>query len=399
MDWTRGHTIGHGSSATVSLATSRISGDVFAVKSSELSHSGLLQREQKILSSLSSPQVVCYRGCDITREHNKLIYNLFMEYVPGGSLADAVRVNGGGLDESTIAQYTRQILQGLEYLHSSGLAHCDIKGSNILIGKTGAKIADFGCGKRESEARPIGGTPAFMAPEVARGEDQGIASDIWSLGCTVIEMARGGSPWGNGSDPVSVMYRVAYSGEAPEVPCFLSEEAKDFLRNCLKRDQGERWTASQLLKHPFVNQLKIEESNSTSSSPTSVLDQGFWDWVEESEESVENAVGSVSHSGSPVERIRRLGSSDGEGPNWEWGKEKWITIRENKEIEEEGKDEMVSGSGGEISESVEKEESNVGNADDCGINWEFWGSFKFNCRKHRHPEDVLLYSLSSRLHV
>jgi len=334
MDWTRGQTIGHGSSATVSLATSHQSGGVFAVKSAELSQSEFLQREQHILSSLSSPHVVSYKGCDITMENNNMLYNLFMEYVPGGTLTDAIRNSGGQIEELVIRYYTRQIVQGLEYLHSHGLVHCDIKGRNILISENGAKIADFGCAKWVDKAKeadtaaPIGGTPMFMAPEAARGEDQGFPCDIWALGCTIIEMATGGAPWPNVADPVTALYHIACSGELPEFPSCLPEQAKDFLDKCLRRSPEERWTASQLLKHPFLVEFNsgakpIQESNS--SSPTSILDQGFWNSLEVSE-SRSNLVGTREENPAD-DRIGRLSSLSGV-PSWTWN-ENWFTVRGN----------------------------------------------------------------------
>ncbi|OAY35107.1 mitogen-activated protein kinase kinase kinase 18 [Manihot esculenta] len=338
MDWIRGPTLGRGSTATVSLGNS-ISGDVFAVKSAELDQFQFLQREQKILSSLSSPYVVGYKGCDITRENNKVMYNLFLEYIPGGTLADKVKAHGGRLEESVIGYYTGQIVQGLDYLHSNGWVHCDIKGRNVLIGETGAKLADFGCAKRVDAveaATPIGGTPMFMAPEVARGEEQGCSSDIWALGCTIIEMANGGVVWPDVNDPVSVMYRIGFSDQLPEFPCCLSEQARDFLDKCLRRDPKQRWTANQLLKHPFLvksnsnshsHAKQIQESNSSSNSPTSILDQGFWSSLDESEsENVDNLV-HPSEESSAKERIRRL-SLLSEGPSWDWD-ENWIPVRGN----------------------------------------------------------------------
>ncbi|WVZ00826.1 hypothetical protein V8G54_026895 [Vigna mungo] len=335
MEWTRGFIIGRGSSATVYTATSAHSSTVAAVKTAELSPSNLekLQREQRILSSLFSPHVVAYKGCNTTEENNTLWFNLFMEYMPFGTLSQEIRRHAGRLSEPTIVNYVRQLLQGLEYLHNKGVVHCDIKGSNILIGEDGAKIGDFGCAKlwNESPVAAIGGTPMFMAPEVARGEEQGYPADVWALGCTVVEMATGFAPWPNLEDPVTVLYRVAYSNEVPEIPSFLSEEARDFLGKCFRRNPKERWNCSQLLKHPFVgefnsNDKEIQQSNSC--SPTSILEQSFWNSVEEAEcvSDPGNVIQIKSSDESPKGRIRRLALCSGD-PIWELNDENWITTR------------------------------------------------------------------------
>ncbi|XP_010543009.1 PREDICTED: mitogen-activated protein kinase kinase kinase 2-like [Tarenaya hassleriana] len=335
MEWTKGRTIGRGSCATVSAATYHNSCDIIAVKSAELSRSELLEREAKILSSLSSPYVVGYRGCGITNNPDGVdTYSILMEYAPYGTVADKAAKNGGGLEENLVVKYTRHILCGLEYLHSKGIAHCDIKGSNVLIGENGdAKIADFGCAKRvdtESDsAETVRGTPAFMAPEVARGEKQGMESDIWAVGCTVIEMATGSLPWTiDSGDPVSVLYRIGYSGESPEIPCCLTEPTKDFLQKCLKRHPEERWTANQLLNHPFLAKPDAKSdpvSGSMSNSPTSVMDELFWGSVEEAEEeeNLDRPNGWVSHE----ERIGRLWSVGNAGPTWDLEGGDWVTVR------------------------------------------------------------------------
>ncbi|XP_004243483.1 mitogen-activated protein kinase kinase kinase 18-like [Solanum lycopersicum] len=324
MDWIRGHTIGRGSSAAVSAAKSILSGEVFAVKSVELSKSQLLQKEQKILSQLSSPYVVKYMGYDVTKEKDKLMFNVRMEYMPDGTLSDEIRKQSGRMNERLIGYYTKQMVQGLDYLHSRGIAHCDIKGQNILLGESGAKIADFGCARWIHPAEPIGGTPMFMAPEVARGEEQGCAADIWGLGCTIIEMATGGSPWNNVTNAASLLYKIAFSEQSPEIPKFLSLQARDFLSKCLTRDPKERWTAKQLLKHPFLEELNLNSTstnqNFVTKSPTSILDQDIWN----SETMYSTILQEVS---SPLQRLRDLSSNSGEC-NWRWNDdEMWITVR------------------------------------------------------------------------
>lgn len=349
MEWIRGRTIGRGSTATVSLATAISSGELFAVKSTELSRSMLLQREQQFLSQLSCPHIVKYMGFDISYENSMPLYNLCMEYVPGGTLYEAIRRHRGRLDEPMIRAYTKQILQGLEYLHATGLVHCDIKSQNILIGEDGSKIADLGCAKLvgkvdgdgDSARSEISGTPLFMSPEVARGEGQGFSADIWALGCTVIEMATGSTPWPELNDPVSALYRIGFSGDAPEIPRWLSEKAKDFLSNCFRRNPSERWTAKELLQHPFLAETaadhSIEIKGFTTSSPSSVLEQCFWDSLEVSE-FPRNQTQESGAFNSPAERINRLieGSVPSVScvPNWTCD-EHWITVRSNDTEENE----------------------------------------------------------------
>ncbi|PIN02158.1 MEKK [Handroanthus impetiginosus] len=335
MKWTRGPTIGRGSSAVVSLATNA-TGELFAVKSADAnSCSSLLENEEYLISQLCSPFVVKCFGSDITCEKGeKPVYNLFLEYVPGGTLSDLIRKQGSFLDESVIRAYTNQMLKGLNYLHLMGVVHCDVKGQNILIGEDGLKIADFGCAKwaecGHSGMEKFSGTPAYMAPEVARGDEQSFPADIWALGCTVIEMATGSNPWPEMKDPASALYRVAYSGDMPEIPSWFSNEGKDFLGKCLVRDSKQRWTAAELLQHPFLNSVE-EIKEFTGKSPTSVMDQGFWDAMEVSESSPD-PTDNPSSLDSPAGRIRGLiGDAYSRNLNLnfpDWTEEDdWATVR------------------------------------------------------------------------
>ncbi|KAJ8766576.1 hypothetical protein K2173_023823 [Erythroxylum novogranatense] len=279
MEWIRGPIIGGGSSATVSLATSISSGELFAVKSMESSTSMFLRKEQYILSQLSSPYLM-RTGAGLHA------INLCMEYVAGGNLQNLTRRNGGQLIEAVIKAYTRDILQALDYLHVNRLVHCDIKSQNVLVHQDGSKLADFGCARYVEEngtaASVFSGTTAFMAPEVVRGEEQGYPADVWAVGCTVIEMATGTSRWAELTDPVSALYRIGFSGEVPEFPSSFSDQRKDFLSKCLNRDPIERWTAKELPQHPFLKDSdkshycsrEIGESN-TSASSSCVLTMDF----------------------------------------------------------------------------------------------------------------------------
>ncbi|XP_024527893.1 mitogen-activated protein kinase kinase kinase 17 [Selaginella moellendorffii] len=284
--WVCGGLIGAGAFGSVNLAVDNETGDLFAVKSTECSGGRssdgallALENELSILQSLqSSPRIVKCLGSawSSSAESGQPVRSVFLEYMPGGSIADLMAKLGGKLHESLARIYTRGILEGLEFLHRRGIVHCDIKGKNVLVGATGVKLADFGAAKRLSGAAHyqhhqqspmIKGTPLWMAPEVVRQEEQGTASDIWSLGCTVLEMITGRAPWGDVKHTFSALYRIGCSEELPELPWWLSEQGKDFVMNCLRRDPRERWTSAQLLQHPFVMEAMESPSPSLIAAP------------------------------------------------------------------------------------------------------------------------------------
>lgn len=331
MEWTRGGMIGRGATASVSVATENGSGRVFAVKSCRVSDSEFLQREERILSRLDSPYIVGYRGCGISSENGGLMYNLFLDYASGGSVADEIRRSGGGMEEGRVRWVTRAVLMGLEYLHSNGIVHCDIKAENLLVAPNGAKIADFGCSRWVDDVsggdwKPvIRGTPLYMAPEVARGEYQGFSADIWALGCTVVQMVTGRPAWVGFSDPATILYRVGCSGDTPEIPICLSNEAKDFVSKCLIKDPTERWSASELLKHDFVNKpcpFSSEFDVSDPVTPISILNQSIWNSTQDTIYSSENENSSYE---SPYDRMRKL-SEASTMLAWTWNGT-WITVR------------------------------------------------------------------------
>lgn len=147
--------------------------------------------------------------------------NIFLEYVPGGSVTALLR-NYGAFEEPLVKNFVRQILQGLDYLHERNIIHRDIKGANILVdNKGGIKISDFGISKKVEDSsylrsdynlhrfllaaidllgkrvnRPsLQGSVFWMAPEVVKQTSHTRKADIWSVGCLVVEMLTGEHPW------------------------------------------------------------------------------------------------------------------------------------------------------------------------------------------------------------
>ncbi|KAL6174708.1 hypothetical protein ACLB2K_051354 [Fragaria x ananassa] len=183
-----------------------------------------------------------------------------MEYMESGSLETLLK-SQGPFSEENLAPIARQVLQGLDYLHNTHkIVHCDIKPGNLLMNdKKEVKIADFGCSSDESCSSSTMGTCAYMSPEglnreMYGGSFSGYARDIWSFGVTLMELYMGHYPLllkGQSKEQTSLMMTICF-GEAPCLPEGASEDFRSFIECCLLKDASKRWTAAQLLKHPFV---------------------------------------------------------------------------------------------------------------------------------------------------
>uniref|UniRef100_A0A2P2LSD2 Protein kinase domain-containing protein n=1 Tax=Rhizophora mucronata TaxID=61149 RepID=A0A2P2LSD2_RHIMU len=209
------------------------------------------QQEIHLLSQLSHENIVQYYGSKLSEE----TLSVYLEYVSGGSIHKLLQ-DYGPFKEPVIQNYTRQILSGLAFLHGRNTVHRDIKGANILVDPNGEiKLTDFGMAKHItacSSMLSFKGSPYWMAPEVVINTNgYSLAVDIWSLGCTILEMATSKPPWSQ-YEGVAAIFKIGNSKDMPDIPNNLSNDAKSFITLCLQRDPSARPTASQLLDHPFI---------------------------------------------------------------------------------------------------------------------------------------------------
>lgn len=248
FNWQKGELLGVGAFGRVYMGLDTDTGQMLAVKQVTLGgHASSrqfmeqmrsLETEISLLRPLNHPNIVRCYGCE--RDHEEL--NIFLELVPGGSITSLLQ-KFGPFAEPMVAVYTKQILTGLEYLHANRIIHRDIKGANILVDSDGVvKLADFGASKQiqnvmsaTGDLHSLKGTPYWMAPEVIKQTGHGRQADIWSVGCTVIEMLTGKPPWVQFNTQVSALFHIASSKEPPSMPADVTSTCRTFLLQTFAR--------------------------------------------------------------------------------------------------------------------------------------------------------------------
>ncbi|KAN0041267.1 hypothetical protein ACTFIV_003804 [Dictyostelium citrinum] len=252
--------LGEGSYGSVYKAINIGTGIVVAIKKVSIDNDlEDMEKEISFMKQCKSPYIVTYYAS--FRKENEVW--IVMEHCGAGSVCDAMKITDKTLSEDQIAVVSRDVLQGLAYLHSVRKIHRDIKAGNILMNHKGeSKLADFGVSGQLSDTmakrQTVIGTPFWMAPEVIQEIGYDYKADIWSYGITCIEMAESKPPLFN-VHPMRVIFMIPNPSRPPPKltePDKWSPEFNDFLAKCLTRKPELRPSAEELLKHPFITKAK-----------------------------------------------------------------------------------------------------------------------------------------------
>ena len=276
-----GEEIGKGAHGQVYKAIDTTDGSMVAVKEIALKRLDdrareALRLEIDLLTELGAHENVIALKSVV--EHDEYVY-VVLELAENGSLASLVKPNKFGcLSERLAKVYVTQLLKGLAFLHKRGVVHRDVKGANVLTTKDGVvKIADFGVALRRARDEDdddddddetakengmnatssdidVQGTPYWMAPEaIEMRQDEkkvGFASDVWSVGCVVVELLTGAPPYFD-MQPMPAMFAIV-NNKRPPLPEGISEDLRDFLKKCFQRDPRKRPTARDALLHRWI---------------------------------------------------------------------------------------------------------------------------------------------------
>lgn len=273
-DWNIEKQLGKGSYGEVYRAIHVRTGQLCALKRLPKTAYAETEREFNVMCSLRHQNIVNVIQF-MTTETNCWIA---MEWVSRGtltSLANHMPITGPP-DEPRLQSWTYQMMAGLQYLHAHGVIHRDIKPDNILVDEKGVlKMSDFGMSRQQSpqtgaaETMRVGGSPAFMAPEIAavyvnrlRSYNCTAAGDLWALGATVSQLATGRTPWSEHMlhDNFQLLQFVCTDiyapGHHPMIPVWMSPEGQAFMAILFSPDPAGRTSATELLDHPWLRGVK-----------------------------------------------------------------------------------------------------------------------------------------------
>ncbi|MET9225019.1 protein kinase [Lentzea sp. NPDC003310] len=200
-------------------------------------------REGRIAARLQHPNAIAVY--DVVVEDGKPC--LVMEYLPSRNLS-SILSERGTMPAAEAARIGSLAASALAAAHGAGIVHRDIKPGNVLIGRDGTvKITDFGISRALGDVAVtktgmLAGTPAYLAPELARGAEPAPPSDVFSLGATIYAMTEGEPPFGKSTNDLGLLYKVARGETRPPVR---SGPLTGLLTRLLANEPSQRPTAAQ----------------------------------------------------------------------------------------------------------------------------------------------------------
>ncbi|XP_030586899.1 death-associated protein kinase 2 isoform X2 [Archocentrus centrarchus] len=270
-----GEVLGSGQFAIVKRCTEKSTGNAYAAKFikkrlSRVSRRGVkkeeIEREVGILQQLQHPNIVELH--DVYENRTDVV--LILELVSGGELFDFL-AQKESLSEEEATQFIKQVLDGVQHLHSKKIAHFDLKPENIMLLDNNAtlpriKLIDFGLAHKIQDGadfKNIFGTPEFVAPEIVNYEPLGLEADMWSIGVITYILLSGASPFlgDTKQETLANISAVDYKFDE-EFFSNTSELAKNFIRQLLEKDTRKRMTIQDALNHPWIKSCGHTEEDS-----------------------------------------------------------------------------------------------------------------------------------------
>ena len=248
--------IGKGSYGEVYLAKSQFNSKQYVLKRIKLDSLSEKEKrtaaqEARLLSELVHPNIVSYKDSF----HFNGLLHIVMSYCDGGDLNKFLKArNSCHLSESQIIHWFVQIALALQYLHKQNILHRDLKTQNIFLSRNIVKVGDLGIARvlesPDAMARTFIGTPYYMSPEIFQNIPYNYKSDIWALGCCVVEMATLKTAF-SAKDLNSLAFKIIV-GKQPSIPSNYSVQLKQLIQCLLARDPKQRPSVNQLLKLSFI---------------------------------------------------------------------------------------------------------------------------------------------------
>ena len=215
-----------------------------------------MMSELTVLKKCSHPNIMNVN--EILEDNNN--YYIVSELLEGGELFDRI-LEVSKFDEMKAAFIIKQVLLAINYMHQKNITHRDLKPENILLehqdkDRLEIKISDFGfsCFFDPKDGLDLVlGSPLYMAPEIIKGQKYNEKVDIWSIGVITYMLLSGRNPF-PGKNKNEVKYLIVSKEVDLTKPYFknVSTQAKDFIMKCLNKNIEERFSAKQLLKHPWM---------------------------------------------------------------------------------------------------------------------------------------------------